>query len=148
MQRSHGRGALKRMCPLTVCCMNSSLYCCHLVCVCHHGKMWYWRHLLKQELPKKAVLWWVFISACLSVCQHDRITTMQPSNFAYVGVKKGFWQQCSNDYLVLVGWNVITLTGIAAYVILSLFLSREQDRCSFILYWLRLLLDVLIEPAV
>lgn len=97
---------------------------------------------------KKAVLWWVFISACLSVCQHDRITTMQPSNFAYVGVKKGFWQQCSNDYLVLVGWNVITLTGIAAYVILSLFLSREQDRCSFILYWLRLLLDVLIEPAV
>lgn len=126
-----------------VACIVVTLCVCVIMAKCGtEGTYW------STSCLKKAVLWWVFISACLSVCQHDRITTMQPSNFAYVGVKKGFWQQCSNDYLVLVGWNVITLTGIAAYVILSLFLSREQDRCSFILYWLRLLLDVLIEPAV
>lgn len=126
-----------------VACIVVTLCVCVIMAKCGtEGNYW------SRSCLKKAVLWWVFISACLSVCQHDRITTMQPSNFAYVGVKKGFWQQCSNDYLVLVGWNVITLTGIAAYVILSLFLSREQDRCSFILYWLRLLLDVLIEPAV
>lgn len=126
-----------------VACIVVTLCVCVIMAKCGTESTYWSRSCLK-----KAVLWWVFISACLSVCQHDRITTMQPSNFAYVGVKKGFWQQCSNDYLVLVGWNVITLTGIAAYVILSLFLSREQDRCSFILYWLRLLLDVLIEPAV
>lgn len=126
-----------------VACIVVTLCVCVIMAKCGtEGTYW------SRSCLKKAVLWWVFISACLSVCQHDRITTMQPSNFAYVGVKKGFWQQCSNDYLVLVGWNVITLTGIAAYVILSLFLSREQYRCSFILYWLRLLLDVLIEPAV
>lgn len=126
-----------------VACIVVTLCVCVIMAKCGTEGIYWSRSCLK-----KAVLWWVFISACLSVCQHDRITTMQPSNFAYVGVKKGFWQQCSNDYLVLVGWNVIMLTGIAAYVILSLFLSREQDRCSFILYWLRLLLDVLIEPAV